>query len=169
MPRPTSKAALIAGIEQEKQALDQFLATLTPEQMVSTPMVGDWTPRDVLAHLAEWQRMFLEWYTVGKRGEKPVMPAPGYKWSQTPALNQMIYEKYAEMPLEEIRAMFQANFTAVFDLLQTMSEEELFTPRYYAWTGTSTLLLYMIANTSSHYRWARTEMRKSLSPRRARA
>ena len=29
---------------------------LTPEQMVSTPMVGDWTPRDVLAHLAEWQR-----------------------------------------------------------------------------------------------------------------
>ena len=36
--------------------------------------------------------------------KNPQTPAAGYKWFQLPALNQQIYERYRDRPLEEILA-----------------------------------------------------------------
>jgi hypothetical protein len=41
-----------------------------------------------------------------------------------------------------------------------MSDEELFTPNFYAWTGNSLLRDFVNANTASHYRWASALIRK---------
>jgi len=59
MPRPTNKTDLLAAIDQERGALETFLETLTPEQMVATRVVGEWSVKDVLAHLIEWEQMLL--------------------------------------------------------------------------------------------------------------
>jgi hypothetical protein len=45
------------------------------------------------------------------------------------------------------------------DLIQKHSDEELFTKKRYAWTGTTSLGAYMISATSSHYDWALKTMR----------
>jgi hypothetical protein len=50
--------------------------------------------RDVLGHLHHWHLMLLDWYAVGMSGKKAAMPAEGYKWSETPALNRWIWEQY---------------------------------------------------------------------------
>ena len=88
MPRPTSKTDLLAAIEKERSALETYLETLTLEQMTDPGIVGEWSVKDVLAHLIEWEQMVLGWHAAGLRGETPELPAPGFKWNQTPALNQ---------------------------------------------------------------------------------
>ena len=162
MPRPKTKEALHEEIQKERSAFEQFLSTLTPEQMVQAGAIGEWSPKDVLAHLAEWEQMCLGWYLAGKRGEIPPLPAEGYKWSQMSSLNQQIYEKYRSQSLEDALRQFQFSYRQVSRAVQEMSEEELFTPGYYAWTGKNALVAYVAPCTSEHYHWARTEMRKWL-------
>ena len=52
MPRPASEAALSAAIDRERRALDAFLATLAPVQMVVSGVVGDWSVMFLLLPVA---------------------------------------------------------------------------------------------------------------------
>ena len=151
MPRPTSKHDLLTAIEQERGALETFLKTLTPEQMTDPGVVGEWSVKDVLAHLIEWEKMCLGWYKVGLRDEIPQLPAPGFKWNQTPQLNQKIYEMYRTQPLDEVLKKFQASHREILEVIQELSNEKLFTSGRYAWTKKNTLGTYMVSATSSHY------------------
>jgi len=166
MPRPANKNQLLQETQQEYEALEKFLASLSSEQMVAPGALGDWSPKDVLAHLYEWQQMFFGWYDAGLRGETPHPPAEGYKWSQLPALNQAIYERYRDWTLEAVRNALRASHHRTLDLIQKLSDEALTTPGLYTWMNKNTLIAYITANTGSHYRWARTEMRKRLKASR---
>ena len=161
MPKPTTKSELVAEIQKEWELLEQFLATLSPEQMNQPGAIGEWSPKDVLAHLAEWQQMCLDWYNIGLRGETPHLPAEGFKWSQMPALNRKIFEKYRDRPLEFVLEYFHTCQKQILDVVGKISEEELFKPGYISWTRNDPLAAYVIPCTSHHYHWARTEMRKS--------
>lgn len=162
MPRPTSKTELLAAITQERTALEAFLKTLTPEQMVAPGVVGDWSVKDVLAHLIEWEQMALGWHSAGLRGEMPALPAPGYKWSQMPQLNQAIYEKHRNRPLSAILDQFESSHNEIVAVIQGLTDEDLFGAGRFAWTQKNTLGTYFISATSSHYLWAKNEMRKGL-------
>jgi hypothetical protein len=162
MPRPTSKTDLLAAIDKERGALEALLEGLTPEQMVEPGVVGEWSVKDVLAHLIEWEQMVLGWYRAGLRGETPEMPAPGYKWNQTPALNQMILEKHRDRMLDGVLAEFGASHREILGVVQGLSNEALFTAGQYAWTKKNTMGTYFVSGTSSHYLWARKEIRKGL-------
>lgn len=162
MPKPKTKQALLAEIESEYQALEDFLANLSPAQMTRPGLLGDWSVKDVLAHLFEWQQMFFGWYQAGLRGATPHTPAEGYNWSQLPALNHSIYERYRHHELEDIRQHFRDSHQKTLQLTKTLSEEDLFTPGRYPWTRNNNLAAYINANTGSHYRWARGELRKGL-------
>ena len=165
MPRPTSKTDLLAAIKLERQALETTLEALTAEQMLEPGVAGEWSVKDVLSHLIEWQQMVLEWYRSGLRGEVPELPAPGYKWNQTPQLNQVIYEKHHDRPLDEVMEQFQASHGEILGVIHGLSNEELFTTGRYKWTQKNTLGAYFVSATSSHYLWARNEIRKGLKAR----
>jgi hypothetical protein len=165
MPRPTSKTDLLAAIEKERGALETYLETLTPEQMTEPGLMGEWSAKDILAHLVEWEQMVLSWHAAGLRGETPDLPAPGFKWSQTPALNQQIFEKHKDRSLDDVMVQFQASHQEILGVIQGLSNEELFTAGQFAWTKKNTLGTYFVSATSSHYLWARKEIRKGMRKR----
>ena len=75
MTKPTTKNEIIEAAQTERVALEKLLATLTPEQMTQSKIVGDWTAKDVLGHLIEWEQMVLKWYETGVKGETPAVPS----------------------------------------------------------------------------------------------
>lgn len=160
MPRPMTKAQFLQEIHQEQTALEEYLATLTPEEMIQPGAIGKWSVKDVLAHLVEWEQMLLGWHKAGLRGKTPSLPAEGFKWSQLPALNQHIYEQRRDQPPKDVLKQFRSSYRQILKVLHGLSEKDLFTPGRYAWTKKNSLATYFIPGTSSHYRWARTEMRK---------
>ena len=168
MPGPTSKDQLVLEIEKERKALEEFLSTLTSDQILQPGILGSWSVKDVLAHLTEWEQMFLGWYQAGLRGQNPEKPAPGYKWSQLPQLNQQIYEKYHDQSLRDVQKSFRSSYRKMLKTIQGISEKELFTRGHFAWTEKNALVAYIIPNTSSHCRWARTEMYKGMRGREKR-
>jgi len=166
MPRPKNKLDLLAAIEKERGALDDFLGGLSQQEMVDPGVVGDWSVKDVLAHLTAWEGMCLGWYQAGERGETPQLPAPGFKWNQTPQLNQQIFEEHQDDPLEKVLKDFHLSSREILGLIQDLSNEQLFTPGQYHWTKKNTLGTYLVSATSSHYAWARKEIKKGLKRKR---
>ena len=162
MSRPLNKAQLLAAIQKEYIALEKFLAPLTPQQFAFSAAPGAWAVKDVLAHLYEWQQMFFTWYEAGLRGETPALPAPGYKWSQLPALNQLIYKKYCGLSSEQTLAMFRESHRKTVQFIENLPESELSTPGLYKWMNQNSLIAYLNSITAAHYLWALKDAKKAL-------
>lgn len=164
MARPKTKEQLLEQSQQNYQKLLEHIDALAPTQQ-QADFKGDTMNRnirDVLAHLHHWHTLMLEWYRVGMAGEKPPMPARGYTWKTVPDLNRAIWQQYQQTGLDEIRGLVQQSFAEVQTLIQAHSDEELFTKKYYHWTGSTSLGSYLISASSSHYAWAHKLIKKGL-------
>ena len=162
MSRPLNKTQLLAAIDKEYSALEKFLAPLTPAQMAFAPAPGAWAIKDIIAHLFEWQQMFFKWYEGGQRGENPAVPAPDYKWSQLPALNQAIYEKYQSLAAQEALAQFRQSHQKTIDLIESLPDADLLQPGLYVWMSQNSLMSYLNSITAAHYVWALKDAKKAL-------
>ena len=162
MARPKNKMELLQESQKEYELLNILLDSIPEKKWTLPGVMGDWSIKDILAHLYEWQRMFFIWYEAGLRGEMPQTPAEGFKWNQLPALNQKIYQEYRNIPLLDVQNIIHTSHQKVMQLIGSLSETQLFSPGPYSWTKSSTLESYITANTGRHYRWARTGIRRGL-------
>lgn len=162
MPRPVSKISLLQQTDVNYQKLQTEIAKLSPDEQTNLKLVGDWSVKDVLAHLFAWQQMVLDWYHAGKRGENPITPSPKYTWKEIPALNEEIFQTYRGHSLADIQQKFLASHQETLTLIESLTDDELFTPKVYEWTKSTTLGSYFISATSSHYDWAYKEIRRGI-------
>ena len=162
MGRRLCRKDLLREIQHERAALDATLEGLSPRQMTSPGVTrGGWSVKDILAHLAEWQRMNLDWYAAGLRGEKPAIPAPGYTLRDLPQLNAMICRKHHRRSLRDVLSDYKSYHRRVVALIKSLSDSDLVTLNRYSWTGPSwTLSDYLRASTAAHDLWARTRIHR---------
>lgn len=162
MGKRARKGALLTEIQRERAALDDALAVLAPRQMTQAGVTrGGWSVKDILGHLVEWQRMNLEWYAAGLRGEKPAMPAVGFTLRELPRLNAMIFRKHHRRSLRAVLNDYGSYHDRVVSLIESLPDHDLVTLGRYSWTGPSwTLSDYLRASTAAHYLWARTRIRR---------
>jgi hypothetical protein len=165
MTKHATKAALVEDVRAVRGRLEKTLAELSPEEIIRPGVIGDWSAKDVMAHLMDWEQRFVGWYEAGARGETPETPAPGLSWRQLDILNQRIFEQYQEMPLEEVMAKSEASYQKILALIESIPEAELFEPGRYAWLNGDQLANWAAANTCEHYNWARTQIRKVIQTR----
>ncbi|MEP5611162.1 MAG: ClbS/DfsB family four-helix bundle protein [Cyclobacteriaceae bacterium] len=156
MPRPKTKDELIEQSHKGYQKLNDFIDSFSDEEKSKDFPSGTLNRniRDVIAHLHHWHLMLLEWYKVGMTGEKPHMPATGYKWKDLPALNKEIQKMYTTIDLKKARTLLKQSFESAHKLIQKHSNEELFEKKRYVWTGTTSMGAYFVSAVSSHYEWA---------------
>ncbi|HVN53408.1 MAG TPA: ClbS/DfsB family four-helix bundle protein [Anaerolineaceae bacterium] len=158
----TQKAAFLKRNQAERRRLELNLLNLTGADLLIPGVNGDWTVKDLLAHLVDWEQRFLGWYETGKAGESPALPAAGMTWRDLDLLNWMIYEKHLPRPVEEILEEFRSSYLEIKDVIENASAVELYEPGYYPWTGSRTLAYYAWECSGNHYRWAKNLIRKWL-------
>jgi hypothetical protein len=175
--RYASKRELVERIEKEHEALVALVRSIPRSRYREEGVWGDgWTILDLLAHLTEWEQMFLGWYREGLKNGSPDLPATGFKWNQTPALNQAIWRKHRRKSARRVVEEFEASYDEISTLVQRLSSEELLAPGHFAWTGKYPLTTYLGPNTCSHYsfatkvlkRWIRRKKAPERPPRRGR-
>lgn len=159
--RYQTKEELVRDMEEQFEALLRRLEGI-PRARYAEPGVwgDDWTINDLLAHLVAWHRLFLGWHRDGLEGREPELPAPGYRWNQTPALNRDLQREHRDRPTDELQAELEASHAEVLQLARRSSAAELFTPGRFPWTGKNALVTYLGANTASHYRFACKVLRR---------
>jgi hypothetical protein len=145
------KADLLDAIASARAALEGALARLDDRTLAGTILAGEWTGKDIMIHVADWERRFLRWVAIGRRGEIPQRPEPGISWADEDRLNQSVVERGRARPLDEVRAEFAAAYRALYEAIAAMGQDELLAPGYYAWTGDEPLAQIVWGVTGDHY------------------
>lgn len=155
-----TKEDLLKSIRAEHKRLEDNIAGLSEAQLSSPGVAGIWSIKDILAHLTDWEQRFLRWYRKGRSGQIPQLPEPGMTWRDMHRLNNLRYEYFMDWRLEEVLTAYRESYESIYLTIEQMTPEEIFTRGYYAWTENANLARFIIANTSNHYLWAKTLIRK---------
>ncbi len=151
---PKTKSSLLEAIRAERGVLEAKIAGITPAECVYPGTMGDWSVKDILQHLVDWEQRWIGWYEAGKRGESVHTPAPGYTWRQMGELNELHRQKHIDRLLEDVLEDFQSSYTQIMQIVEKIPEAEMLAVNLYSWTGRLPLIAWISGNTCEHYRWA---------------
>ncbi|MCB1138192.1 MAG: ClbS/DfsB family four-helix bundle protein [Leptospiraceae bacterium] len=153
------KADFLNTSEKEWKQFLSLLEGLTEPELLENGVWGEnWNIRDMMAHIHEWHNMVLKWHSEGQKGSVE-MPAPGYKWSETPRLNHDIYEEYRSLPHAEAEKRMKATHAKLRKLAESLTEKQLLEPAQFAWCGKNAITTYLAAAIISHYRWGQKKIK----------
>ena len=162
MARPTTKEQLKQAGDENFNKLFALIRSMSKEEQEKTFSFEDRDRniRDILVHLYEWHQLLLNWINSNKSGTKTgFLPEP-YNWKTYPQMNIGFWEKHQNTLFGEAVALLEKSHSDVIILIDSFSNEELFTNKYFSWTGTTSLGSYCVSATSSHYDWAMKKIKK---------
>ncbi len=168
LARPTNRAELLRAARVEYERLWVAVESVDAGRRERHGACGDWSVKDLLAHLDAWHEMTMTWDRVGSAGEIPDVPAPGYTWSQTPALNAEIHERTKHDPWDEIVVRLDDSHRRIMAIVEAAGDD-LFVKGRTTWTGSTSVGSYLTSATASHYAWASKLIRKYARDRSAAA
>lgn len=161
---PGSKAELMAAMRREWNSLMDVVAKLEAAGKITTPDDGGWSPKDNLAHLAEWMNSLMG-YHMDKRPPEEVM---GLTKEQTEGwdmeiINPVLFERNRNRSVEDVMQSLQQTYERLLAKLEAMSFEDLLKPRYPDKDPEKRpLLLWVLGDTSEHFAEHRATIEKML-------
>ena len=154
-----SKDKVIKRLHTERRRLEANLARLSREDIIRPDTMGEWSFKDVLAHLAHWEAFWPDWIAASRRGEHVETPAPGLTWKDLHILNQRIYEEHCDQSLDDVLEYFRSTHTQFMALTESLTDEEVLTPGFYAFTGSGSLYDWLNAY-AAHDLWGKKKIRE---------
>ena len=147
------KTSLMNMIQTEFAQFESLIAPLSEEQLCKVPFKGEWSIKDIMAHIAVWEQICTRWLDECARGET-LHPSERVDIES----NDRIYRENRDRPLAEVQELFhQAHqqFLHQVDLLfLTLPEEEINASHRFAWTEAwpgSSLIAVIADNSYEHY------------------
>lgn len=155
---------VLKRVRTERRRLEATLARLSPDEMLIPGVTNQWSVKDIVAHIMEWEAMFFPFYEASLRGETPEVPGPGLTWKDLDVINRRIYKKHCERSLEEILADFRAVHQRLEDIVGAMTPEQRDIRGYFSFTGGGSVIGWMNAY-AAHDLWAKQEIHAWLKRR----
>ncbi len=126
----------------------------------------DRTPAENLAYNVGWTTLVLKWEEDERNGLPVKTPSDEFKWNQLGGLYQWFTDTYAPLSLTELKNMLNENVTALYAMIDSMSEDELFQPHMRKWADDATKTVvwevykFIHVNTVAPFGTFRTKIRK---------
>jgi hypothetical protein len=159
---PENKKELMSAIEREWDLLMKLADSLTDEQM-TTPDSGGWSPKDNLAHLAEWMNILMG-YHMGKRPAHEVLGVSEevVKGWDMEVINPVLFERNKDRPRSEVMDELKKVYNRLIKKLESTSFEELLQPRHANDPEKRPLLLWILGDSSEHFQEHRETIEKGI-------
>jgi hypothetical protein len=130
--RVTTKAELLADIEQSWAALNAALDRLNEAQLTTIRDAQGWTVKDHLSHLAAWERSVAYFLQGRPRHEGLGIDEKLYLTGSDDAINAAIQAQRQVQPLAETLAELRAGHAQLMALLHPLTDADLPKPyRHY--------------------------------------
>jgi len=152
MIEPSTKSEILELMRSERASLENVLEQLNEEQMTRPGLENDWSVKDILAHITDWERRMVGWLEESLRGEVPQRPAPGMTWDDLDSLNEQTYLSNKNRPLSEVLAESRASYQNAVKTVEALGEEDLLDPQRFAWREGDPMWRMVAANTGEHYK-----------------
>ena len=128
------KSELLDRLQEKYRQWEAFLGEIDPARIEQPGVNGDWSMRDILAHLTSWHRHLVARLDAAERGQpEPPPPWPAHLQTED-EINAWIYEsnrgRSAREVLEDTRQVHQQLLT-VLERLPDDVQIETVEPSYY--------------------------------------
>lgn len=139
-----NRATLLAQVAAGRDRLDAALAALLDGAMLDR-IDEVWTRKDVIAHLAAWERRVVENLVTLRSGGLPDGSIA------TDDLNERFFVADRDRSLGDVLAEERAAYETVLAAIDGASDEELFDGHHFAWTEGDPLAGWFRGNTDEHF------------------
>jgi hypothetical protein len=160
---PGSKSELMSAIEREWKSLMDAAAKLEQAHKLTVPDEGGWSPKDNLAHLAEWIKILMG-YHMDRRPSHEVMgvsPDVVKGWDME-VINPVLFERNRNRPAQEVLDELRRAYAELVQKLEGMSFEDLLKPRHADDPEKRPVLLWVLGDTTEHFAEHRATIEKML-------
>jgi hypothetical protein len=149
MSEKMTKAELLKLVRSARQRFEATLAKVPKERMDEPGVEAQWSVKDILAHIAAWERRMVQWAGETVRGIVPARAS--ITEEDLDRINEQIYLENRDRPPAEILTEFQESYTQVLGTVEETSEEDLIDAQRFEWRAGEPLWLMVAANTFWHY------------------
>jgi hypothetical protein len=118
------RAQLLKRVDTAWQALLASYAGLSEAEMTAPGAVGDWSIKDIIAHVTWWEEEALTHLPVILAGGRPARYSVTY--GGIDAFNALMVERKRDLALAEVLRERDATHRRLIDFIHTVPEEQFF-------------------------------------------
>jgi hypothetical protein len=150
-----SREQLLAKMRAARTHWESLLAQVPEARMTEPGVEGEWSLKDVIAHLEAYENWTASVIEKALRGEQYI-PDPGADEMDVDKRNAMLYEQNRQRDLQEVLASSPRTFQRLLKVVQELSEEDLANKQllkdFFPTFATDVpLMRLLVSNTYEHY------------------
>lgn len=149
-----NKAELIEALNREREKILDLLEAVPEEDYEKPGVAGEWSLKDLIAHLSLWEGEVVRLLWQLKSGQKP--STAQFRPQPVDEINKLWYQQMKDRPLERILDDFHAVRTQTIRRIEDFSDRDLTDPQRYPWSKGKALWEW-IANDSFLHEAEHTE------------
>ena len=160
---PGSKSELMTAIKHEWSLLMEVVAKLEKAGKMSTPDEGGWSPKDNLAHLAEWMNVMMG-YHIERRPSHEVLGVSEdvvEGWDME-VINPVLFERNRDRSTDDVLSGLKKVYAELIKKLEALSFDDLLKPRHAEDPEKRPVLLWVLGDTTEHFEEHRATIEKML-------
>lgn len=159
---PKDKADLMSAIEREWNLLIDLAASLTDEQM-TTPDAGGWSPKDNLAHLAEWMNILMGYHLDKKPAHEVIgVDEDVVKGWDMEVINPVLFNRNKDRSRGEVLSRLKKVYNQLVTKLDALPFTDLLQPRHADDPQKRPVLLWVLGDTTEHFQEHRETIEKGI-------
>jgi hypothetical protein len=139
-----SKGEILSAIERERANWEALLAEVGERRMTEPGAFGDWTFKDLVAHLNAWEAHTLALLEAAAWNR----PQPADPWPADlegdDAINAWISEQNRDRLLGDVIEESRELYARLAEIVQMLPDEALTDPRRFDWTDGQSLGSYIV-------------------------
>jgi len=127
------RAELLAELNSEQKAWEGLLAQIGEDRMDKPGVQGEWSIKDIVAHLTAWRRRTvgrLEAVAKGQPEPKPQWPSD---LQDDDAINAWFHERDRSRSVRDVLSESRAVFQKLTSAIEKIPEEKLDDPKSFPW------------------------------------
>ena len=119
-----NREQLLARLDKAWAALGESYAGLTEAEMTTPGVAGDWSVKDMLAHVATWEEEALKYLPLVLAGGRPLRYA---SYGGIDAFNARMTEAKRRLSLAEVQQLLEETHRQLIAYLRHVPEEQFAT------------------------------------------
>jgi hypothetical protein len=138
----------LGAIAMAHRELAQLVGRISDDGL-RHPAMGDWTGKDMVAHLAWWHDhsvLVIEELREGGRTDDGKDPA-----NSVDGINERVHREHLDDPPDVTRLAFDQSFERLLEAIKTLTDEDLFAANRWPSLGEEPLVEVLLWDTSRHY------------------
>lgn len=148
--QPPTKSDLLEVICTERARLESLLEGLTDSQKLESGVEASWSIKDILAHIAAWERLAYDRIHAAVSGDPLKFPLIKGD-ADIDKFNADVYEKNKDQPLAKVTTEFHDSHRDFVAQIETLDDDFISASLPFDWAGKITAQVVISANTHWHY------------------